>query len=145
MTRDGAVRCAAGRPRRRAPRRPRAPQAFAFGGASWGATALGHTNDAFVPTRVAVGGDAAPPIVGVASAPTALPAGHGHSHSHAHAAHHDDGGGGGGKSFNIDGVFLHVLADTLGSLGVIVSSLLIQVDRAAAPHRRAELISGDDG
>lgn len=37
----------------------------------------------------------------------------GHSHSHGHNA-------------NMRGIFLHVLADTMGSVGVIVSSLLIQ-------------------
>ena len=35
--------------------------------------------------------------------------GHGHSH----------GGGGGGRSQIMQGVFLHILADTLGSVGVI--------------------------
>lgn len=39
--------------------------------------------------------------------------GHTHSHGHAHNS-------------NMQGVFLHVLADTMGSVGVIVSSLLIQ-------------------
>ncbi|XP_052795023.1 proton-coupled zinc antiporter SLC30A5-like [Mya arenaria] len=39
--------------------------------------------------------------------------GHGHSHGHAH-------------NTNMEGVFLHVLADTLGSVGVIISSLLIE-------------------
>ena len=48
------------------------------------------------------------------------------SHSHAHS--HGGGGGGGGHTHNtnMQGVFLHVLADTMGSVGVIVSSLLIQ-------------------
>jgi cation diffusion facilitator family transporter len=43
--------------------------------------------------------------------------GHGHSHSHLHSH---------GSNSNMYGVYLHVLADTLGSIGVIVSSLLIQ-------------------
>ena len=43
---------------------------------------------------------------------------HGHHHGHDHHHHH-------GNS-NMKGVFLHVLADTLGSVGVIISSLLIQ-------------------
>ena len=47
---------------------------------------------------------------------------HGHSHGHSHSHGHGDSGG----SFNIDGVFLHVLADTMGSVGVILSSLLIE-------------------
>ncbi|KAK3097668.1 hypothetical protein FSP39_011932 [Pinctada imbricata] len=54
--------------------------------------------------------------------------GHGHggqghgSHGHSHGAHteHAD------KNVNMEGVFLHVLADTLGSVGVIISSFLIE-------------------
>ena len=42
------------------------------------------------------------------------PATHGHSHSLSDNA-------------NMKGVFLHILADTLGSVGVIISSLLIQL------------------
>ncbi|KAF8074744.1 cation efflux protein [Lyophyllum atratum] len=42
--------------------------------------------------------------------------GHAHSHSSAHEGHSD----------NMRGVFLHVMADTLGSVGVIISTLLIQ-------------------
>ncbi|GAA5824812.1 hypothetical protein JCM3770_004303 [Rhodotorula araucariae] len=63
-----------------------------------------------------------------------------HSHSdvtlqeHAHEAHghYDDdaedeeaGATPGGHSHNMRGVFLHVMADTLGSVGVIISTLLI--------------------
>ncbi|KAI8322110.1 cation efflux protein [Martensiomyces pterosporus] len=44
---------------------------------------------------------------------------HGHSHSHSHGHNHH-------RSQNMQGVFLHVLADTLGSVGVIISTLLIQ-------------------
>ncbi|XP_032809518.1 proton-coupled zinc antiporter SLC30A5 [Petromyzon marinus] len=54
---------------------------------------------------------------------------HGHSHSHGHSHGQSGGGGGGiggGLNANMRGVFLHVLADTLGSVGVIVSSLLIR-------------------
>ncbi|KAJ7281878.1 cation efflux protein [Mycena rebaudengoi] len=40
--------------------------------------------------------------------------------SHAHASTHE------GHSHNMRGVFLHVMADTLGSVGVIISTLLIQ-------------------
>ncbi|KAG6844555.1 hypothetical protein H0H87_005975 [Tephrocybe sp. NHM501043] len=40
----------------------------------------------------------------------------GHTHSSAHEGHSD----------NMRGVFLHVMADTLGSVGVIISTLLIQ-------------------
>lgn len=44
-----------------------------------------------------------------------------HSHSHSH------GGGGGGEegSMNMRGVFLHVLGDALGNVGVIASGLFI--------------------
>lgn len=42
---------------------------------------------------------------------------HDHGHSHAHAHDHNE---------NVYGVFLHILADTLGSVGVIISSLLIK-------------------
>lgn len=46
--------------------------------------------------------------------------GHGHSHGvHAHSEEHV------GHNTNMEGVFLHVLADTLGSVGVIISTLLI--------------------
>lgn len=61
--------------------------------------------------------------------------GHGHSHGtseddHKHS-HSSDGGGGHhghshGGNANMQGVFLHVLADTLGSVFVIASTLLIQ-------------------
>lgn len=46
--------------------------------------------------------------------------GHGHHHSHTHGHDHE------GHSHNMRGVFLHVMADTLGSVGVIISTLLIQ-------------------
>ncbi|KAK7173773.1 hypothetical protein R3I93_003562 [Phoxinus phoxinus] len=48
--------------------------------------------------------------------------GHGHSHNHGHS----HGSAGGGMNANMRGVFLHVLADTLGSVGVIISTLLIK-------------------
>uniref|UniRef100_A0A8C0X9P4 Zinc transporter n=1 Tax=Castor canadensis TaxID=51338 RepID=A0A8C0X9P4_CASCN len=54
---------------------------------------------------------------------------HGHSHHmHGHSDHghgHSHGSSGGGMNANMRGVFLHVLADTLGSIGVIVSTILI--------------------
>lgn len=51
-------------------------------------------------------------------------------HGHVHGGHggHDDEAGHHGHSHgdaNMSGVFLHVLADTLGSVGVIISSILI--------------------
>ena len=65
--------------------------------------------------------------------------GHGHSHSHGghdhghshngdvgHGHGHGHGHSHGGKGSQImQGVFLHILADTLGSVGVIISSLLM--------------------
>ncbi|KAI0028099.1 cation efflux protein, partial [Vararia minispora EC-137] len=45
---------------------------------------------------------------------------HSHVHTHNHHGHH-------GHSDNMRGVFLHVMADTLGSVGVIISTLLIQL------------------
>ena len=50
--------------------------------------------------------------------------GSGHSHS-APSAHHGHSHGGHGNE-NMYGVWLHVLADALGSVGVIISSVLIQ-------------------
>ncbi|RUS29484.1 cation efflux family-domain-containing protein [Jimgerdemannia flammicorona] len=47
---------------------------------------------------------------------------HGHGHSHGH-----DHGHGHGHNANMQGVFLHILADTLGSVGVIISTILIQI------------------
>lgn len=51
--------------------------------------------------------------------------GHGHSHNH-HGHSHDDEVHTGAGSAIMRGVFLHVLADTLGSVGVIVSAILMQ-------------------
>ncbi|KAF1769656.1 hypothetical protein GCK72_001473 [Caenorhabditis remanei] len=56
-----------------------------------------------------------------------------HGHSHGGSSHGHSHGGGGSHSHghshgnaNMQGVFLHVLADTLGSVFVIISTLLIQ-------------------
>jgi zinc transporter 5/7 len=52
---------------------------------------------------------------------------HSHDHDdHDHDDHDHDHGHHHGHSHNMQGVFLHVLADTLGSVGVIVSTLLIR-------------------
>ncbi|KAF5336143.1 hypothetical protein D9611_006190 [Ephemerocybe angulata] len=55
---------------------------------------------------------------------------HDHGHSHALSAPPPSasasGGHSHGHSHNMRGVFLHVMADTLGSVGVIISTLLIQ-------------------
>ncbi|KAG2179640.1 hypothetical protein INT44_006488 [Umbelopsis vinacea] len=50
---------------------------------------------------------------------------HGHDHGHSHGHGHDHGHGH-GHNANMEGVFLHILADTLGSVGVIISTLLIK-------------------
>ncbi|XP_035248089.1 zinc transporter 5 [Anguilla anguilla] len=52
--------------------------------------------------------------------------GHGHGHAHSHGHGHSHGSPGGGMNANMRGVFLHVLADTLGSVGVIISTILIR-------------------
>ncbi|KAM6065725.1 zinc transporter 7 isoform 3-T3 [Chlamydotis macqueenii] len=57
--------------------------------------------------------------------------GHGHSHGHSHGQDycHDDhsleGMTGSSKQI-LQGVFLHIVADTLGSIGVIISAILMQ-------------------
>uniref|UniRef100_A0A8C8GFY4 Zinc transporter n=1 Tax=Oncorhynchus tshawytscha TaxID=74940 RepID=A0A8C8GFY4_ONCTS len=54
--------------------------------------------------------------------------GHGHSHSHEEPHCHDElhtPGKGSSKQI-LQGVFLHIVADTLGSVGVIISALLMQ-------------------
>ncbi|KAL4431716.1 hypothetical protein ABPG74_017345 [Tetrahymena malaccensis] len=45
---------------------------------------------------------------------------HEHDHSHGHSHSHGEG-----HNENLTGVFLHILADALGSVGVIISSILI--------------------
>ncbi|KAA0712157.1 Zinc transporter 7 [Triplophysa tibetana] len=58
---------------------------------------------------------------------------HGHDHGHSHGGHedscHDDQllmpGTGSSKQI-LQGVFLHIVADTLGSVGVIISAILMQ-------------------
>ncbi|KAI8332598.1 cation efflux family-domain-containing protein [Chlamydoabsidia padenii] len=52
-----------------------------------------------------------------------------HGHAHGHGGHdhgHGHHGHDHGHSANMEGVFLHIMADTLGSVGVIVSTLLIK-------------------
>ncbi|KAF9443664.1 cation efflux protein [Macrolepiota fuliginosa MF-IS2] len=49
-----------------------------------------------------------------------------HLEKHHHVEHHGHSHGHEGHSHNMRGVFLHVMADTLGSVGVIISTLLIQ-------------------
>ncbi|GAB1606164.1 zinc transporter 5-like [Argonauta hians] len=49
-----------------------------------------------------------------------------HSHHHHHHHHQPAQHGHSHLNTNMQGVFLHVLADTLGSVGVIVSSILIE-------------------
>ena len=55
--------------------------------------------------------------------------GHDHGHSHAHGDGHDHGCGSHGHGHshdneNMRGIYLHILADTLGSVSVIVSTIL---------------------
>lgn len=50
---------------------------------------------------------------------------HGHSHSHSHGECEGGGGGGGHVDHNMRGVYLHILADLLGSVSVIISSIII--------------------
>ncbi|XP_029905878.1 zinc transporter 7 [Myripristis murdjan] len=55
--------------------------------------------------------------------------GHGHSHSHEDAHCHDElqhTPGKGSSRQILQGVFLHIVADTLGSVGVIISAILMQ-------------------
>lgn len=52
--------------------------------------------------------------------------GHGHSHDDGHGHSHNHGHSHGGSNRQImKGVFLHILADTLGSVGVIISAILM--------------------
>eukprot|EP00250_Pteridium_aquilinum_P021004 c25009_g2_i3 orf=1368-4184(+) len=53
---------------------------------------------------------------------------HDHSHEHSHNHVHDDQSDDGHHHMdhNMYGIFLHVLADTLGSVGVVTSTLLIK-------------------
>lgn len=51
---------------------------------------------------------------------------HGGGHSHGSPAHSHHGHSHHSHNTNMEGVFLHILADTLGSVGVIISTLLIQ-------------------
>jgi zinc transporter 5/7 len=53
--------------------------------------------------------------------------GHSHSHSHSHGGHSHGGHdcGHDHHSDNLYGIFLHILADALGSVSVIISSILI--------------------
>ena len=65
---------------------------------------------------------------------------HGHGHGHSHGHSHDHGhvhtsSPPHEQNDNMHGVFLHVLADTLGSVGVIFSTFLIQVTLPSLPHR----------
>ncbi|KXS21706.1 cation efflux protein [Gonapodya prolifera JEL478] len=60
---------------------------------------------------------------------------HGHSHSHDHGHDHGNGSAHTGHSYEsksseanplMQGMFLHVLADTMGSVGVVASALMIR-------------------
>lgn len=45
---------------------------------------------------------------------------HSHSHGHSHASSHESGD----MNDNMKGIFLHIMADTLGSVGVVASTIL---------------------
>ncbi|XP_015755034.1 PREDICTED: zinc transporter 5-like [Acropora digitifera] len=51
---------------------------------------------------------------------------HGHGHCHGHGRSHADEDRHRDRSVNMQGVFLHVVADTMGSVGVILSSIFIE-------------------
>lgn len=53
--------------------------------------------------------------------------GHGHSHNNHSHDHNIDIDTGGANSQIMKGVFLHILADTLGSVGVIISAVLMNM------------------
>ncbi|KAF4496772.1 zinc transporter [Fusarium agapanthi] len=50
--------------------------------------------------------------------------GHDHGHDHGHSHSHDHGHNHGHDNENMHGIYLHILADTLGSVSVIVSTIL---------------------
>lgn len=50
-----------------------------------------------------------------------------HGHSHGGGSSHGHSHGDGGSSQIMRGVFLHILADTLGSVGVIISAVLMHL------------------
>ncbi len=50
---------------------------------------------------------------------------HGHNHSHSHISSSNGDVGTSSHSQIMQGVFLHILADTLGSVGVIISAILM--------------------
>lgn len=56
---------------------------------------------------------------------------HGHGHSHGHSHGHGEGHEGHSHSHshhaneNMHGIFLHILADTLGSVAVVISTILV--------------------
>ncbi|KAI1289201.1 Zinc transporter 7 [Halotydeus destructor] len=49
-----------------------------------------------------------------------------HGHSHNNHGHSHDAPANSGRSQIMQGVFLHIMADTLGSVGVIISAILMQ-------------------
>ncbi len=50
---------------------------------------------------------------------------HGHNHSHSHSVSSNGDVGSSSHRQIMQGVFLHILADTLGSVGVIISAILM--------------------
>ncbi|ORY48677.1 cation efflux protein [Rhizoclosmatium globosum] len=70
---------------------------------------------------------------------------HGHSHEHQHhsehAHAHDHSHGHDHGNMNMHGLFLHVLGDALGSVGVIISSLIIMYANGSWRYYMDPLIS----
>merc|ERR1719470_409794 len=61
------------------------------------------------------------PEISYSGAEKAGGGGHGHGHGHGHS----HGGGGSASQMNMRGVFLHVMADALGSVIVIISAVIM--------------------
>ncbi|KAL1873310.1 putative zinc transporter msc2 [Paecilomyces lecythidis] len=53
--------------------------------------------------------------------------GHSHGHDHGHSHGHDHGHSHSHANENMHGIFLHILADTLGSVAVVISTILVQL------------------
>ena len=82
-------------------------------------SALGHSH---LHDHLSLGPTPSPSIYSSVPATPSKPI-HAHSHAHSHASHghghHHHG------NENMHGIFLHVLADTLGSVAVVISTILI--------------------
>ena len=52
---------------------------------------------------------------------------HDHDHSHNHSHSHDTNHSNDSMNDNMKGIFLHILSDTLGSVGVVISTILTKI------------------